>query len=147
MNLEIFPPINATLNGLAFICLSIGYYFIRFRNDQKMHQRFMVGAFTVSALFLVCYLTYHYLKDGVHTRFAGEGFFLYFYYVMLISHILLAIVNLPLILVTVWLAIRRRFEVHRKWARWTFPIWYYVSITGVLVYFFLYQWFPGGERI
>lgn len=146
MNLEIFPPINAALNGLAFICLTVGYYFIRFRNDQRSHQKMMVAAFVVSALFLASYLTYHLLKEGVHTRFRGTGILLYLYYGMLISHILLAMINLPLILVTIWLAIRRRFETHQKWARWAFPIWYYVSITGVLVYFFLYQWFPG-ERL
>lgn len=146
MNLELFPPINAALNGTAFLCLTIGYYFIRVRNDERTHRKFMVAAFTVSALFLASYLTYHSLKDGVHTRFTGTGFVLYFYYVMLISHILLAIVNLPLILITIGLAIKGRFVTHRKWARWTFPVWYYVSITGVLVYFFLYQWYPG-ERL
>lgn len=143
MNLELFPPINATLNGIAFVCLSVGYYYIRFRNDQKSHQRLMVAALTVSTLFLASYITYHFLKEGIHTRFGGSGWIAGVYYVMLISHILLAMVNLPLVLITVWLAIKRRFETHQKWARWTFPIWYYVSITGVLVYFFLYQWFPG----
>jgi putative membrane protein len=143
MNLDLFPPINATLNGLAFLCLTAGYFFIRFRNDQATHRRFMIGAFALSAVFLATYLTYHYLKAGVHTRFPGTGFFLYFYYAMLISHVLLAMINLPLILVTFWLAAKRRFIAHRKWARWTFPIWYYVSVTGVLVYFFLYHWFPG----
>jgi putative membrane protein len=143
MNLEIFPPINAALNSLAFICLTVGYYFIRFRQDRQTHRKLMIAAVAVSALFLASYLTYHILKDGIHTRFGGTGFLVYFYYTMLISHILLAIINLPLILITFGLALKGRFETHRKWARWTFPIWYYVSITGVLVYFFLYQWFPG----
>lgn len=146
MNLELFPPINAALNGLAFLCLTIGYFFIRFRQDRETHRKFMLAAFTLSALFLASYITYHTLKDGVHTRFAGPGFLVYFYYAMLVSHILLAIVNLPLILITITLAIKGRYITHRKWARWTFPIWYYVSVTGVLVYFFLYQWFPG-ERV
>lgn len=146
MNLDFFPPLNAALNSVAFLCLTVGYFFIRVRNDRETHRKFMVAAFTVSAIFLASYLTYHFLKEGVHTRFGGTGFFLYFYYIMLISHILLAMINLPLILITFGLALKGRFVAHRKWARWTFPIWYYVSITGVLVYFFLYQWFPG-ERM
>lgn len=143
MNLEIFPPLNAALNSVAVVCLTVGYYFIRVRKDQGTHQKLMVAAFAVSALFLASYLTYHSLKEGVHTRFTGTGLLVPFYYTMLISHILLAILNLPLILITIGFAIRGRFAAHQKWARWTFPIWYYVSITGVLVYFFLYQWFPG----
>jgi putative membrane protein len=143
MNLDLFPAINATLNGLAFLCLTAGFYFIRVRKDQVTHRKLMVAAFSVSALFLASYLTYHFLKDGVHTRFPGTGFFLYFYYGMLVSHILLAMINLPMVLVTFGLAVKGRFSAHQKWARWTFPVWYYVSITGVLVYFFLYHWFPG----
>ncbi len=146
MNLELFPPINASLNGAAFLCLTIGYYFIRFRKDRETHRKLMVSAFILSAIFLVSYVTYHSLKDGVHTRFTGTGLLVPFYYTLLITHILLAIVNLPLILITFGLALKGRFATHRKWARWTFPIWYYVSISGVLVYFFLYQWFPG-ERL
>ena len=101
----------------------------------------MVSAFLVSAIFLFFYLLHKYLVQGVHTPFAGEGFWKSFYYVMLISHIILAIVIVPLILKTLSLAISGKFEKHRAWARWTFPIWYYVSVTGVLVYCFLYQWF------
>jgi putative membrane protein len=81
------------------------------------------------------------LVQGVHTPFAGEGAWRTFYYVMLISHILLAIAIVPLVLTTLNLAIKGQRERHRAWARWTFPIWYYVSVTGVLVYCFLYQWF------
>ncbi|MEX2381911.1 MAG: DUF420 domain-containing protein [Opitutales bacterium] len=142
MPLEYFPPINALLNGVATFLLMTGFYFVRFRQDRESHRKAMLAAFIVSGVFLASYLTYHFLKDGVHTRFLGTGFFFYFYYVMLVSHVLLAIVNLPLVLITITLAVRKKFETHRKWARWTFPIWYYVSITGVLVYFFLYQWFP-----
>lgn len=146
MNLEFFPPLNAALNGLSLLFLTLGFYFIRIRNDWRSHGNCMKAAFGVSILFIVSYVTYHTLKDGVHTRFGGSGFLLYFYYGLLLSHIVLAIVNLPLILITMRLAIKRRFKTHQKWARWAFPIWYYVSVTGVLVYFFLYQWFPG-ERI
>lgn len=146
MNLDLFPPINAALNGLAFLFLTAGYYFVRVRKDRTTHRRLMIAAISVSAAFLASYVTYHVLKDGVHTRLGASGLPAYFYYTMLISHILLAMINLPLILITFGLALKGRFETHRKWARWTFPIWYYVSITGVLVYLFLYQWFPG-ERL
>ncbi|HLS29037.1 MAG TPA: DUF420 domain-containing protein [Opitutales bacterium] len=146
MNLEFFPPLNAALNGLSLLFLTGGFYFIRFRRDQQSHRKCMIAAFTISILFMISYLTYHTLKEGVHTRFGGSGFLLYLYYGILLSHIVLAMVNLPLILITMRLAIKRRFKSHQKWAKWTFPIWYYVSVTGVLVYFFLYQWFPG-ERI
>lgn len=146
MNLDIFPAINATLNGIAALFLTAGFVAIKFRNNQRLHTRMMVCAFSASALFLASYLTYHYLKEGLHTRLGAEGFIAWFYYAMLISHILLAMVNLPMIITTLTLAIRGKYETHRAWARWTFPIWYYVSITGVLVYFFLYQWFPG-ERM
>lgn len=143
MNLDLFPPINAALNGLALLFLTAGHYFIRVRKDRKTHRKLMTAAIAVSATFMTSYLTYHFLKDGVHTRLGTDGLPAYFYYAMLISHILLAMINLPLILITFALALRGRYETHRKWARWTFPIWYYVSVTGVLVYFFLYQWFPG----
>jgi len=101
----------------------------------------MLTAFTVSVVFLFFYVLHKYLVQGVHTPFAGEGFWRSFYYIMLISHIILAMVIVPLILTTLTLAIRGRREKHKAWARWTFPLWYYVSITGVLVYLFLYQWF------
>src|SRR5690625_2671588 len=146
MNLELFPPINAALNALSLLFLSFGFYFIRFRRDWRKHRNCMLIAFGISILFLISYVTYHSLKEGVHTRFGGDGFFLYLYYLILLTHILLAMLNLPLIVITLTLALRGRFKIHRRWARITFPIWYYVSITGVLVYFFLYQWFPG-ERI
>jgi len=101
----------------------------------------MVSAFTVSVIFLFFYVLHKVLVKGVHTSFAGEGLWSTFYYGMLISHIILAIAIVPLVLTTITLAIRGRRERHRAWARWTFPIWYYVSVTGVLVYMFLYQWF------
>ena len=87
------------------------------------------------------YLLHKYLVQGVHTPFGGEGFWKSFYYTMLITHIILAIIILPLILRTLFLAIKGKKKRHKAWARWTFPIWYYVSVTGVLVYFFIYQWF------
>jgi uncharacterized membrane protein YozB (DUF420 family) len=102
----------------------------------------MVSAFVVSCIFLVTYVLHKILMRGVHTPFGGEGVIRTIYYTMLISHIILAIVIVPLVLVTLRHAVVGRIEVHRRWARWTFPLWYYVSVTGVLVYFFLYQWFP-----
>jgi uncharacterized membrane protein YozB (DUF420 family) len=101
----------------------------------------MVSAFAVSIVFLFFYVLHKALVRGVHTPFAGEGFWKLVYYPMLLSHILLAMAIVPLVLVTLGLALRGRRERHRAWARWTFPLWYYVSVTGVLIYFFLYRWF------
>ena len=101
----------------------------------------MLSAFSVSVVFLFFYGLHKWLVKGVHTPFAGEGGWRYFYYAMLISHIILAALIVPLVLTTLTLAIKGKREKHRAWARWTFPIWYYVSVTGVLVYCFLYQWF------
>lgn len=137
---EALPSINAGLNGLATLLLTFGFIFIR-SGRERQHRICMVSAFIVSAIFLFFYLLHKYLVQGVHTPFAGEGFWKSFYYAMLISHIILAMIIVPLILMTLSLAIRGKRETHKKWARWTFPIWYYVSVTGVLVYFFLYQWF------
>jgi len=136
-----FPPLNATLNGLSAVALLVGFVFIK-QGKKVAHRNTMVVALIFSAAFLGCYLTYHYLKGDVHTTFPEE----YptarkIYYPMLISHIILAIVNLPMVIITVVLAARQKFETHRKWARWTFPIWLYVCVTGVLVYFMLYQWY------
>ncbi|NNE92524.1 MAG: DUF420 domain-containing protein [Verrucomicrobiales bacterium] len=141
MEISDFPPLNATLNGLSAVFLIAGFCFIK-AGKKKQHIISMIGAVTFSAVFLICYVIYHTLKGDVHTTFPTE----YptarkIYYPMLISHILLAIVNLPMVIVTVVLAARQKFESHKKWARWTFPIWLYVSVTGVLVYFMLYQWF------
>ena len=137
---ESLPSLNATLNGVATILLTLGFIFIK-SGDTKKHRYCMISAFFMSAIFLIFYLLHKYLVQGVHTSFNGEGFWRLFYYGMLISHILLAIIIIPLILKTISLAIADKREQHQTWARWTFPIWYYVSITGVLVYFFLYQWF------
>lgn len=100
----------------------------------------MISAFSVSVLFLFFYLLHKWLVQGVHTPFLGEGAWRAFYYTMLASHIVLAILIVPLILTTLTKAIRGKRESHRAWARWTFPIWYYVSVTGVLIYLFLYVW-------
>lgn len=101
----------------------------------------MVAAFSVSIVFLFFYVLHKWLVKGVHTSFLGEGLWREFYYAMLASHIILAMTIVPLVLITISYAIREKRQKHRAWARWTFPIWYYVSVTGVLVYMFLYQWF------
>ncbi len=141
MSISDLPALNAGLNALATVLLVSGFVFIR--NERKIaHRNCMVSAFVVSCIFLTTYVLHKILVKGVHTPFGGDGFVKTFYYTMLASHILLAIVIVPLILVTIVHAIRARHELHRAWARWTFPLWLYVSVTGVLVYFMLYQWFP-----
>ncbi len=140
MTLHDFPALNAGLNGTAAVLLTAGFVFIR-RRRVHAHRAAMLAAFAVSVAFLACYVTYH-LQTGAHTPFGGTGPIRTVYLVMLASHIVLAMAIVPLVLVTVTLALRGRFERHRRWARWTFPLWYYVSVTGVLVYFFLYRWWP-----
>ena len=141
MSVGDLPAVNATLNGCATVLLTAGFVLIRSGRIQ-WHRNCMVAAFAVSVVFLITYVLHKVLVRGVHTPFGGEGAIRTVYYAMLISHILLAIVIVPLVLVTLNHAIKGRFVRHKAWARWTFPIWYYVSVTGVLVYFFLYQWFP-----
>jgi putative membrane protein len=139
--LEFFPPFNAALNALSGVFLLTGYVFIR-RKKIAIHRRFMLAACTASILFLISYVAHHYLRGGVVTRFPGTGFWRTFYITMLTSHTILAITIVPLAIVTVIRGLKMRVEKHRRVARWTFPIWLYVSVTGVLVYFFLYHWFP-----
>jgi uncharacterized membrane protein YozB (DUF420 family) len=143
MTLQDFPALDASLNGTAAVLLTAGFAFIK-RKKIAAHRVCMLGAFTVSAVFLACYLYYH-IKTGARTPFGGTGVIRTIYYTMLISHILLAFVIVPLILRTLTLALKGDFIRHRAWARWTFPLWYYVSVTGVLVYFFLYQWWPAAH--
>ena len=137
---ESLPTVNALLNAIATGLLTVGFVCIK-QQREKAHRACMLSAFAVSVVFLAFYLLHKYLVQGVHTPFAGEGLWRTFYYVMLTSHIILAISIVPLVLTTLTLAIQGKRARHRAWARWTFPIWYYVSVTGVLVYCFLYQWF------
>lgn len=141
MTVSDLPAVNASLNGLATVLLTAGFVFIKQRRVLP-HRLCMGGALAVSVVFLITYVLHKILVQGVHTPFGGEGMIRTVYYVMLISHIILAIAIVPLVLITLRHALAGRFDVHRAWARWTFPAWYYVSVTGVLVYFFLYQWFP-----
>jgi putative membrane protein len=141
MSIQDIPALNACLNGLATILMTAGFIFIKSGN-QVSHRKMMLSAGAVSAIFLIGYVTHKILVKGVHTPFGGEGAIRSIYYGMLISHILLAISIAYLVPRTFWFAITGDIERHKKWAKWTFPIWYYVSVTGVLVYFFLYQWWP-----
>jgi putative membrane protein len=142
MTVHDIPTLNAALNATATVLMTAGFVFIKQRKIE-LHRACMLSAGAVSALFLVGYVTHKILMRGVHTPFGGEGAFLRaFYYTMLLSHIVLAIAIAYLVPRTFWFAIKGNYETHKKWARFTFPIWYYVSITGVLVYLFLYQWWP-----
>ena len=136
MTVHNLPAINASLNALSGVLLVIGYALMRARRIE-LHRRVMLAAFITSSLFLVCYLTYHAQVGSV--RFTREGFVRPLYFTILISHVTLAAAVLPLAIVTLTRGLKGRFARHRAIARWTFPIWLYVSITGVLVYVLLYQ--------
>ena len=135
------PPINASLNAIAGLLLVSGIIAIK-REAKKMHGLLMGAAFVVSCVFLVFYVLHKVLVHGVHTPFGGTGAWRAIYYSMLVSHIILAICVPPLAIVTMRHALAGRYDAHRRLAKITFPIWFYVSVTGVLVYFFLYRWFP-----
>lgn len=141
MTVQDLPALNATLNGIATVLITIGYVLVK-RRRLEAHRKAMTAAMVVSAVFLVSYVAHKILVRGVHTPFGGTGGIRTLYYVMLVSHIILAMSIAYLVPRTFLLAARGQVERHRAWARWTFPIWYYVSVTGVLVYFFLYQWWP-----
>jgi len=132
---EALPTVNAALNATSACALFAGYWAIRTRRIA-LHWKFMAAAFTASSLFLVGYLT-RFALTGVH-RYQGP--FRTFYLVLLGTHTFLAVVSVPLILRTLWLsAVRKSYQQHRRWAVWTFPVWAYVSVTGVVVYWMLYR--------
>lgn len=135
------PALNAILNTIATILMTIGFIAIK-QKKITIHRACMGSAFLVSILFLIGYVSHKIYVQGVHTPFGGEGIIRAIYFLMLVSHIILAIAIVPLVLTTLILALKEKFERHRAWAKWTFPIWYYVSVTGVLIYFSLYHWFP-----
>jgi len=130
------PLVNATLNGIATVFLTSGYIFIR-RHDMTRHRVCMLGAFVTSALFLTSYLVYHANVGSV--PFGGDGTLRVVYFAILITHIALAATILPLALITLSRALSRKFDRHRRIARWTLPIWLYVSVTGVVIYVMLYH--------
>jgi uncharacterized membrane protein YozB (DUF420 family) len=130
------PALNATLNGTSAVLLAAGYAAIR-SGKRGLHKKLMVTAFFVSCLFLVSYLVYHY-RVG-HVAFHGQGWIRQVYFALLLSHTLLAVVIVPLIIITLRRAFLERFDKHRLIARYTLPLWFYVSVTGVIVYLMLYQ--------
>ena len=133
-----FPAINASLNGASALLLLIGRWFIA-QKHIAAHRASMIAALVTSSLFLACYLYYHAHVGSVH--FPGTGFWRTIYFAILISHTILAATVVPLVIITLSRALKRRFPQHRAIARWTFPIWLYVSVTGVIVYVMLYQIF------
>ena len=134
-----FPAIEACLNAASALLLSTGYVFIR-RKSIRAHKTCMLTAFGTSMLFLVFYLTDHYFRGIVY--FQGHGAIRTFYLTLLGTHTVLAVVIVPLALITLYRAWRKRFVLHKRIARWTLPIWLYVSITGVIVYWMLYHLYP-----
>jgi len=145
MTIHDLAAVNASLNGLSAVFLTAGFVFIR-RKNKNAHRNCMIAAFVTSIVFLTCYLTYHgYLAVVLHqgpTRFSSPAWFRPIYLVILGTHTVLAGVIVPLILTTLWRAKKERFEQHKRIARWTWPLWMYVSVTGVVVYLLLYQVFP-----
>jgi uncharacterized membrane protein YozB (DUF420 family) len=128
--------LNASLNGISGVLLAGGYAAIR-NGKIAVHKAFMITAFAVSSVFLVSYLVYHY-RVG-HVAFGGQGWIRPVYFVLLTSHTLLAIVIVPMILITLRRAWLEQFDRHRIIARWTLPLWFYVCVTGVIVYLMVYQ--------
>jgi putative membrane protein len=141
MNVHSIPAFNATLNGISTVLISAGFVCIK-RGNRVAHRAFMLSAAVSSAVFLVGYVTYHAMMRGLHTPFGGTGIIRPIYLTILWTHIPLAVLIAFLVPRTFIYALKGDFVRHRAWARVTFPIWYYVSVTGVLVYFFLYQWWP-----
>ena len=140
MSFSDLPAVNAGLNGLSAVLLTFGFYFIR-RKNMIAHRNCMIAALVSSVIFLACYLTYHFTVRTV-TRFHDPAWFRPYYLAILISHTILAATIVPMIIVTATRAFRERFDQHRKIARWTWPLWMYVSVTGVLIYYLLYVKFP-----
>lgn len=138
MTVTDLPALNASLNASATFFIVLGLIFIK-TGRKKAHIISMSIALTFSAVFLACYLYYHY--HAGHVKFAGVGPAKTFYYLLLISHVFLAVVNLPMIILTVVPAIRRRWDKHTRIAKWTMPVWLYVSVTGVIVYLMCYHFY------
>jgi uncharacterized membrane protein YozB (DUF420 family) len=138
MQIQDLPALNATLNGLSAILLTTGYILIR-RGHRSLHKRCMLAALTTSALFLVSYVIYH-LNTGSRP-FPGQGAIRFVYFVILITHVILAAAILPLALITTARGLKDQYDRHVRIARWTLPLWMYVSVTGVVIYLMLYQFY------
>lgn len=137
MSVEDFPALNATLNGIATLFLLGGWVAIKKQKRRDLHKYAMVGALVCSAAFLACYLYYHYHTG--HTEYQGQGLIRYVYFFILLTHIPLAALMVPFILAAVWFAFRGKFAAHVKIVRFLWPVWMYVSVTGVLIYVILYR--------
>ena len=140
MTLNDLPAVNACLNGSSAILLSFGYYHIKRRNPIA-HRNCMIAALSTSTLFLVSYLTYHFAVHRL-TTFRNPQWFRPIYLILLLTHTVLAATIVPMILITTSRALRAQFDRHKRIARWTWPLWMYVSVTGVIIYLLLYQIFP-----
>ena len=136
MTVHDLPAVNATLNALSGVLLLVGFALIRARRIE-LHRKFMIAAFAMSSLFLICYLVYHAQVGSV--PFPRQGFVRPLYFTILITHVVLAATVPPLAIISMTRGLQGRYPQHRRIARWTFPIWMYVSVTGVLVYILLYQ--------
>lgn len=143
--LYIFPHLNAALNATSGVLLMFGLYFILTRQIAR-HRACMLAASSISALFLACYVTHHIIRTSIYglgpTKFTGEGLSRPIYFTILTSHTILATLVTPFVLLTLWRALKGKFDAHRRLARLVYPVWLYVSITGVVVYLMLYQLFP-----
>jgi putative membrane protein len=139
MSLSDLPALNACLNSASTIFLTLGYIFIK-RQNQTAHRNCMIGALVASTLFLISYLFYHYFAG--RTTFQNPQWFRPIYLFILLTHTVLAVVIVPMVLMTVIRAIQKKWELHKRISRWTWPLWMYVSVTGVLIYLLLYQIFP-----
>ena len=139
--IDFLPTLNATLNFTSAILLITGRYFIK-QGNRAVHKKCMVLAFGVSSFFLISYITYH----AIHqiTTFQGQGWVRPLYFTILMTHTILAVVVVPLVIMTLRRGLKNSFDRHRAIAKWTFPIWLYVSVTGVVVYLMLYHWYPAG---
>ncbi len=140
MTVQDLPAVNASLNGITTVFLLLGFYFIK-RENKVAHRKCMIAALVTSILFLTCYLTYHFNVVAV-TRFMKPQWFRPYYLALLLSHTVLAVVIVPMVITTFMHAFKGNFEKHKRIARWTWPLWIYVSFTGVLIYLLLYQIFP-----
>lgn len=134
VEVKFLPALNAVLNSLTAVCLLLGYYFIR-RQQIARHRAMMGTAFALGGIFLLSYVVYH--SQVASTHFGGEGTIRYVYFFLLLTHIALAVVTVGLVLFTLYFALTEQFTKHRTIARWTFPVWLYVSVTGVIVYFMI----------
>ncbi len=134
-----FPALIAALNGAAAVLLLAGFFLIT-RGRIAAHRACMIAAVVASGLFLACYLYFHAHVGDI--LFLGQGFWRKVYFAVLIPHVILAIIIVPMVIITLTRGLRARYDRHRAIAKWTWPLWMYVSVTGVLVYFMLYRWFP-----